>query len=304
MDMGGGTLRREIRPVYRLCLKTKYLPRNAPRNTVRFFISRRSLNENAEIQTNAVAVSCDADVRYHAVWHTNTPKNASADINIIEKLWKKRFGIDATALDRALLFLQKPYDWVDSNNGKKFYKYAPEFTLEDIQAEDGRDGYEFYLFNQCDSRPRWYDINIYHHQTLLYSLGGVALDGGRCFTSTPRTDGLSLYKDSYHHWDVSYKYFIKDSIEYTIHQFYITDNMDEELTARQRFLECVLIFETEFERTKFNAFVIGNYERYNIDAFSDRLPHFPDLEGYNMDAFKKDYLQSQLLQQMLKDFRS
>lgn len=241
---------------------------------------------------------------YARIMDTNTPKNASADINIIEKLWKKRFGIDATALDRALLFLQKPYDWVDSNNGKKFYKYAPEFTLEDIQAEDGRDGYEFYLFNQCDSRPRWYDINIYHHQTLLYSLGGVALDGGRCFTSTPRTDGLSLYKDSYHHWDVSYKYFIKDSIEYTIHQFYITDNMDEELTARQRFLECVLIFETEFERTKFNAFVIGNYERYNIDAFSDRLPHFPDLEGYNMDAFKKDYLQSQLLQQMLKDFRS
>ena len=146
---------------------------------------------------------------YARIMDTNTPKNASADINIIEKLWKKRFGIDATALDRALLFLQKPYDWVDSNNGKKFYKYAPEFTLEDIQAEDGRDGYEFYLFNQCDSRPRWYDINIYHHQTLLYSLGGVALDGGRCFTSTPRTDGLSLYKDSYHHWDVSYKYFIK-----------------------------------------------------------------------------------------------
>ena len=55
---------------------------------------------------------------YARIMDTNTPKNASADINIIEKLWKKRFGIDATALDRALLFLQKPYDWVDSNNGK------------------------------------------------------------------------------------------------------------------------------------------------------------------------------------------
>lgn len=46
---------------------------------------------------------------------TNTPKNASADIDVIEKLWKKRFGIDATALDRALLFLQKPYYilWVE-----------------------------------------------------------------------------------------------------------------------------------------------------------------------------------------------
>lgn len=41
---------------------------------------------------------------YARIMDTNTPKNASADINIIEKLWKKRFGIDATALDRALLF--------------------------------------------------------------------------------------------------------------------------------------------------------------------------------------------------------
>ena len=241
---------------------------------------------------------------YARIMDTNTPKNASADINVIEKLWKKRFGIDATALDRALLFLQKPYDWVDSDDGKKFYKYAPEFTVEDIQAEDGRNGYEFYLFNQCDSRPRWYDINIYYHQTLLYSLGGVALDGGRCFTSTPRTDGFPLYKDSYHHWDVSYKYFIKDSIEYTIHQFYITDNMDEELTARQRFLDCVLVFESEFERAKFNDFVITSFEKYNVDAFTERLPSFPDIEGYNMDAFRKEYLQSQLLQQMLNDFRS
>ena len=31
----------------------------------------------------------------------------------------------------------------------------------------------------------------------------------------------------------------------------------------------------------------SHYEKYNVDAFSDRLPHFPDLEGYNMDAFKK-----------------
>ena len=109
---------------------------------------------------------------------------------------------------------------------------------------------------------------------------------------------------SYTNWDISYTYFVKDSIEYIVHLFYITEDMDEELTARQRFLECVLVFESEFERTKFNDFVIANYGKHNVDAFSDRLPHFPDLEGYNMDAFKKDYVQSQLLQQMLKDFRS
>ena len=241
---------------------------------------------------------------YARIMDTNTPKNSSADINIIERLWKKRFGIDATVLDRALLLLQTPCDWVDSDGGKKFYKYAPEFTLEEISADDCRNGYEFYLFNQCDSHPRWYDINIYYHQTLLYSLGGVSLDGGRCFTSIPQTDGISLYKESYHHWDISYKYFVKGSIEHIIHLFYITDNMDEELTARQRFMECILVFESEYERMKFNDFVIANFKKYNVDEFTNRLPYFPDLEGYNMDTFRNEYLQSQLLQQMLKDFKS
>lgn len=41
---------------------------------------------------------------YTRIMDTNTPKNASADINVIEKLWKKRFGIDATVLERALFF--------------------------------------------------------------------------------------------------------------------------------------------------------------------------------------------------------
>lgn len=241
---------------------------------------------------------------YSRIMDTNTPKNTSADINVIEKLWKKRFGIDAPALDRALLFLQKPYDWIDSDDGKKFYKYAPEFTIENIPAEDGRDGYEFYLFNQRDSRPRWYDIKIYYHQTLLYSLGGVALDGGRCFTSTPRTDGISLHKDRYPHWDICYKYFIQDSIEYKVHQFYITDDMDEELTARKRFLECVLIFNSEFEKLQFEEFVIHNYKKYDINTFGDRFPYFPDIESYNMEEFKKQYTHSLLLQKMLNDFRS
>lgn len=34
--------------------------------------------------------------------------------------------------------------------------------------------------------------NIYYHQTLLYSLGEAALDGGRCFTSTPQTKAKAV----------------------------------------------------------------------------------------------------------------
>lgn len=240
---------------------------------------------------------------YTRIMDTNTPKNTSADINIIEKLWKKRFGLDATTIERAMLFLQKPCDWVNSDNNKKYYIYAPEFTIEEVSADECRNGYEFYLFGQCDSRPHWYDINIYYHQTLLASLGGVALDGGRCFTTTPQTDGICLSQKR-HQWDISYKYFIKGSIDYIVHQFYITDDIDEELASRNRFLECILVFNNELEKEAFKRFVECNYEKYDSVEYLKVLPFFPDINGYNMDVFKKEYLDSLVLQQMLKDFRS
>jgi len=196
---------------------------------------------------------------YVRIMVTNTPKNSSADINIIETLWKKRLSKDATALERVILYLQSPSDWVDSAvESRRYYKYAPEFVIEQVSAADDRDGYEFYLFRQYDSCPHWYDINLYYHQTLLDSLGGVALDGGRYFTATPKIAGLSLDGNRMN-WDISYKYLIKESIEYIVHKFYITDDMDEEQTSRRRFLECILIFESEIEKARFDKFVKENY---------------------------------------------
>lgn len=240
---------------------------------------------------------------YARIMDTNTPKNSSSDINIIETLWKKRFGIDATALERVILYLQRAADWIDSaDESRRYYKYAPEFVIEQISAADDRDGYEFYLFGQYDSRPHWYDINVYYHQTLLDSLGGAALDGGRYFTATPKTAGLSLDENRMN-WDISYKYFIKESIEYIVYKFYITDDMDEELTSRRRFLECVLLFDSELEKINFDKYVKENYSHYNASNFEGKLPLFPNIEGYVMSAFKKDYINALILKKMLDDFR-
>lgn len=104
-------------------------------------------------------------------------------------------------------------------------------------------------------------------------------------------------------WDISYKYFIKESIEYIVHKFYITDDMDEELTSRRRFLECVLIFDSEIEKSNFDKFIKENYSHYNVSDFEGKLPLFPNIDGYVMSAFKKDYTNALILKKMLVDFR-
>ena len=57
---------------------------------------------------------------YSRVMDTNTPRDKSADPDRVEKLWKKRFALDATALDRAIYLLKNPEDW-DSVDGAQSY---------------------------------------------------------------------------------------------------------------------------------------------------------------------------------------
>src|SRR5699024_11987818 len=81
---------------------------------------------------------------------------------------------------------------------KKYHKQFPEFSIE-YTLDDNGNGYQYYLFNQTDITPHWREIRIYYHQTQLFSTEGVSLDGGRYFTPTPFTDGISI--ENPHKWD-------------------------------------------------------------------------------------------------------
>lgn len=242
---------------------------------------------------------------YTRVMDSNTPKNKSADLSHIEVLWKKRFGLLSPPLERMMIYLKSPDLWNISPNDccikKQYYKFSPEFTIESV-ADDSKNGYQYYLFNQNDIHPMWYDINLYYHQTMIASLEGVYLDGGRYFTPSPITDGVSLTQ--YYHWDLSFKYYIKNSIEYIVHEFYYHPDGDDETIAHNRFMDCILVFETEYEKEKFKNFIMCNWankQKYSTDIW---MPSFKKIEGYNMSAIKEDYFNSQILQKMLIEFRN
>ena len=131
---------------------------------------------------------------YTRVMDTNTPKEKSADIHHVEYLWRKRFRLISSPLERVKYYLEKTDEWLNSPTdwvtSKKYHKYFPEFTIEYTLEDDG-DAYQYYLFNQTDTRPHWREIRICYHQTLLDTLEGVCLDGGRYFTPVPLTDGIS-----------------------------------------------------------------------------------------------------------------
>lgn len=241
---------------------------------------------------------------YTRVMDTNTPKNKSADIIHVEYLWKKRFRLLSSPLERINYYLKNSEDWLKSPTNyeivKKYNKYHPEFSIE-YTLEDSGNSYQYYLFNQTDIRPHWNEIRIFHHQTLLFTCEGVILDGGRYFTPVPKTSGITI--DSISKWDVAFKYFVKNTLLHEIHKFYYNPDGDEADTSHNRFMECVLLFYSKEELENFKEYVLVNWNRNNIDREEIWTPHFPDIKGYNMEIFEKEYIDVQILQNMLIQFR-
>ena len=52
---------------------------------------------------------------------TNTPLDTSADLNIVERLWQKRFALDASALEKAQRYLESPNDWITTDGACSYY---------------------------------------------------------------------------------------------------------------------------------------------------------------------------------------
>ena len=114
---------------------------------------------------------------YTRVQDTNTDITKSADPDVVEKLWRKRFGIDRTALDRAFLYLRHPEAWVDIDDETGwFYKYAPEFTVH-YELID-LTGYEYYHCTQTDLDDPDFGLPMYYTVNLEWSEGSVSDESG------------------------------------------------------------------------------------------------------------------------------
>jgi len=248
---------------------------------------------------------------YIRVQDTNTCIDKSADINHVETLWKKRFGLDVTPYERALIYLQTPDDWSGYSDCERYYKYAPEFQIKlDIMDPPTCDIRDFYHFGQLDEGREAisYDISIFYHQTKLAFLKGDSLDSVGYLTIIP---GSHFFKevDAYNN-EISYRYFVQNSIEYIVSQFFyslhsssINPKDSRLLHAKNKFLECVLIFDSKEEKVNFNEYAMTRFELLKKIVPNNNLPSFPKISGRNMEIFRKQYSDALIFQKMLDDFR-
>ncbi|WP_461811703.1 hypothetical protein [Faecalimonas sp.] len=135
----------------------------------------------------------------------------------------------------------------------------------------------------------------------MAELGGLILAGGRYFTATPDMGGISLTE--YHNWDIPYRFMIKGNLNHLVHEFYYVDDGDEARHAHDEYEGCLLIFENEKEHQRFRNYVRKNWDRKEDFANNIWIPYMEQLPGYNMDAFREEYRNMQILRKMFEEFR-
>ena len=248
---------------------------------------------------------------YTRVMDSNTPVETSADLKDVEYLWKKRFRLTSTPMERIQYYLQFPQDWLYSPSGykneKKYYKYSPEYTIAYTLSDDkDADRYEYYLFSQPDTTPHWRKIKLYYHQTKIGEFQGILLYKAIYFSSVPDKTEIKLSEHNKFDLGIMFNYFIKDSLNYTIHKFYYNDDeaSGEEKFSHDKFMDCILLFDTKDELLLFKEFAAEEWENKANYEDNINLPYFPELKGYLMSEFERQYKDVQILQRMLKQFRN
>lgn len=241
---------------------------------------------------------------YVRLQDTSTPIDGTADFCNTEYLWKKRFGLLESPLERFGKFITDKRGWADipSLGGfGRYYNLFPEFTIV-RETDDSRTGKEYYTYSQIDNIPHWGTISLRYYQTTLLEFDAVYLDGFRYFTSTPRRQYVELSGvESKFYW-----YFTKESYEYLLHEFFIDAEEDREAQwSRNQFENEILIFRTELEKEAFDRYLETSW--CNVNPFDEqyvkKLPNALKDQCKN-ETHREQYLIMLALQDILQEYRS
>lgn len=232
---------------------------------------------------------------YTRVRDTNTPINSSADPDRVEKLWKKRFGIDKTALQRFQIYL-RDYDGWDSVDGGEswFYKKFPEFKIE-IKRNKYKTGCEYYCLSQGEAHPGWYDIHLRCSNTIVEKNVAVYFDKSELFAAVPEIFMIATTNN------VIYCY-TKGEMQYDLYRFFIHNSSNYIEFFEKKWLDCIPVFENEQEKNEFKKYIKNaQMNKLGIDKYKDTEQTYISGE---MKEFESSYLDAISTVSLLSEYRN
>ena len=215
-----------------------------------------------------------ANYIYTRVQDNNTPIDTCADINHVEYLWKKRFGLITTPLEQLKVLLKKPDDWIEEES-RYYHKMFPQFTIE-IENDDDDSGRcrMFYHHVQMNNRFSYGTIKLFHYTTQLFSCQCTGLDEDRM--TAPCPDSIFIHSLRRPDDMIGIYYYAADSIKYLLLRFLERKigegNGHEAQIATNRLLSVVLIFDSDNSAEQFKKYINDNLSVFK-EVVKKQTPH-------------------------------
>lgn len=132
---------------------------------------------------------------YSRKGEVNTPKDRQCSEYEIEYMWRERFGLGLSPLERFKTLLLESENWSQSNHEQHYHKLFPEFRIMFSECRKATDFPEPYPHFYLSDDMNVIDVELYFHSTLLLSYNCVYLDNHRLLTPAPLEDVLKIKND-------------------------------------------------------------------------------------------------------------
>ena len=226
---------------------------------------------------------------YTRIGDTNTPIDKSADIDKLELLWRKRFGIDLTIHEKILHLLDDSTGWVGSFDVAKtiYHSLFPEFQIHIVNQNNDRAKSDNVIITNIaaqfsDVSYETNVIEISYHTTILYHETVIYLDGCRHLIPMPATYTVSTEDKKY---SLTYQYFDKATV---LGKLFMCLSGAENNWYGQRWKRkpgnCFLEFIDSSDKGEFDIFVKHHLPEvttlYNNALEKKGIIHTPSTEEY------------------------
>lgn len=202
---------------------------------------------------------------YTRVVDNNTPIDKQADINDVEFLWRKRFGIDLPIMERLHILLSETDKWIFDWGNKKYCYHIdyPEFQI--IQIDDMKQGW--YPAAAFYTHPVMHlaRLNITYHNTVIYETELWSFDQFRKYL--PKADNSSVGKQA-NFW---YTYYTLDSIEGKMLKIFTNGSCN--ISSREPNYNQLLIFENADDKQCFDLFVSNHFNDHTDDEVMEKYKY-------------------------------
>ena len=202
---------------------------------------------------------------YTRVVDNNTPIDRQADLNDVEYLWRKRFGIELPIIERLNILLDQTDKWVFDWGNKKYCYHIdyPEFQI--IQVGEMEQGWvpaaAFYIHPIMHLAR----LNITYHNTIIYETSLWSFDQYRKYIPEAKNYLVKGHKDFW------YSYYQLNSVEGKLLKIFTNGNCD--ISSRETNYHQFLIFENDAEKTEFDSFLELHFNDHSDDEIRTKYKY-------------------------------